>query len=256
MISREEFYNKYEYEITFEEAIRYKSIEFSTAKIRRYRDFFISSSCLSIKKNRISDINIIKMSYLEFLYSLMTSEDEQQSYAYCAMFFNIFNICCGLTPDDFSFHFDDNKKLFLTIKDEKYDKYDFDNMRNIILYQNMPDYDDTYIDPELEQAVNATEKLLSKNVVAPSLEKQITAIVSSSGYKYEEVYDISIRKFLLLIRTIDAKLHYQIYKTASLHPYVEFKEQIDHWLYERKRSILDGKIMGYNELKDKMKHVT
>ena len=255
MISRQEFYDKYDYEITFDEVIRYKNLEFFPITVRNINDFFISSSCLSINKNKIADIEIIRMSYLDFLYGLMASEDEAQGYAYCAMFFNIFKLSCGLLPNDIDFNFDKNKKVFLTIKGEKYDKSDFDYIRKIILFQNQLDYDDTYIDPELEKAINETEKILSKGIESPSLEKQITAIVASTGYKYEEIYDMPIRKFTILLRTVDSKLQYQIYKTASLHPYVEFKQEIEHWLYERKRNRLDGKIMGYNELQDKMKHV-
>lgn len=262
MINREDFYNAYEDQITFDETIEYKNISIVPVRVRKWRDFFISSSCLSINKNQIADIEIIKMSYLDFIYSLIAAEiqsieneEEILTYSYVAMFFNIFNICCGLTPENISFNFDERQKVFLTINGEKYDKNDFDNIRKIILFQNLPDYDDTYIDPELEQAIKETDKILHKGITQPTLEKQITAIVSSSGYTYENVYDMTIRKFLILLRTIDTKLHYQIYKTASLHPYVEFKEDIEHWLYEKKKNRLHGKIMGYDELTDKMKHV-
>ena len=108
-------------------------------------------------------------------------------------------------------------KPVLNIDGVEINKNDYDLLRNIILYYNIPDYDDEYIDPELKKELEEVARLKNPNAVQPSLEKQMSCIISATGsYTYESLQNITIRKLVLLLRTIDARLHYFAYRQGEL----------------------------------------
>ena len=60
----------------------------------------------------------------------------------------------------------------------------------IFCYQNMPDYDDEYIDPELKADLEEAARLRNPNNVQPSLEKQECCL---NPY---ELYNIAVQYIL------------------------------------------------------------
>ena len=48
----------------------------------------------------------------------------------------------------------------------------------------------------------------------------------------QDIYDLTIRKFEKILQRVDAKLHYQIYLSASMSGFVSFKDEnaIKHWM--------------------------
>lgn len=135
-------------------------------------------------------------------------------------------------------------------------KKDYDELRQIVCYQNIPDHDDEYIDPELKKELEEKARLENPNMVQPTLEKQMSCIASSSAYKYEELKNITIRKFVLLLRTIDAKLHYFAYRQGELSGMISFKGEIQHWIYSSDKKNKSDSVMTLDKLKDKLKDVT
>lgn len=110
-------------------------------------------------------------------------------------------------------------------------RQEYVEFKRIYCYQNILDYNDDYIDPELKAALDEANKLRAGNTSQPSLERQEACIVASTPYKFEELKNMTIRKFSLLLRVVDAKLQYQIAKTAESSGLVTFKGEIDHWIY-------------------------
>ena len=162
--------------------------------------------------------------------------------------------CNHSMKDIVEYGFDEKGKGFIRVKDVIIKKKDFDELRKIICYQNMPDYNDDYIDPALKAELEEVERLKNKGVVLPTLEKQMCCVVTGSGYTFESIKNISLRKFILLLRTIDVKLHYQIYKANENSGAVTFKGGLDHWIYETKKTRFDN-IVSLDSLKEKLKHV-
>lgn len=97
------------------------------------------------------------------------------------------------------------EKCLLFVDNVKITKKDFDELRKVVCFQNMPDYDDEYIDPELKAELEEAARLRNPNNVQPSLEKQECCIISSTGYTFETIKLITIRKLVMLLRTIDSK---------------------------------------------------
>jgi hypothetical protein len=147
-----------------------------------------------------------------------------------------------------------NKNLF--IYNTSIDNNEYVLLKNIIFYYNIPDYDDTYIDPELEKELAEVARLKNPNNVQPSLEKQMCCILSAnSAYTFETIQEISIRKFVLLLRTIDARLHYFAYRQGELSGMVKFSKEIDHWIYGSDKKNKYDELMSLDSFKDKLKDV-
>ena len=91
----------------------------------------------------------------------------------------------------------------------------------------------------------------------PSLEKQMSCIISACGsYTYESLQEISIRKLVLLLRTIDARLHYFAYRQAEASGFVSFKNELTHWIYGVDKTDKFADIMTMDALRNKLKDVT
>jgi hypothetical protein len=162
--------------------------------------------------------------------------------------------CEGKLLNSVRYWYDENNRAYINIKDNVLTKDDYKNIKTIICHQNILDYSDEYIDPDLDEDRKEAERIKSKNIQIPSLEKQMCCIIASSSYKNEELYLMSIRKFAMLLNTIDDKLHYQIYKLNENSGAVTFKTGIEHWIYKKKKTLLDD-LVSYDAFKNKMQHV-
>ena len=72
---------------------------------------------------------------------------------------------------------------------------------------------------------------------------------------YDQVLELSLRKFIKLLQRVDAKLHYQMYMTAQLSGMVEFKDKsiLRHWMSELERENKnDDVLLDYNQIRNKV----
>lgn len=163
---------------------------------------------------------------------------------------------CGKIRDDL-IKFNDlpNGKKDLIVDGVEIDKTTFDELRTLVCYYNMPDYDDEYVDPELEAELEEASKLENPNAVSPSLEKQETCLVASTAYKYSDIKELSIRKLVLLLRTVDKKLHYFAYRQAEASGMVSFKSELPHWIYGSDKRNKFERLQTLDSFKEKMAQV-
>lgn len=245
----------YEKQLTWDEPIPYKELLIYPVSMYDYIDFFMAINCLLMKKNEIPDPKIISMSYLDFLVYLIESNPEGQYYA--LMLMQLFKICLNLNEEQIGYR-KDNKaraKLVIQYKDRNLiiDKNDFETIKNIICHQNIPYYDDSYIDPELDKALREAEEFKNRTSKKKcSLEDQIICVMLSTSLNKEQIKILTIRKFTKILERADYKLHYEIYKTASMSGMVEFKGEIDHWMSDLTPDRFEGKVTDFNELQDKI----
>ena len=127
---------------TFDKPIPFKSFYIYPVMLEEYYDFMYSHDILDIDKDSIPDKKIIKMTYLEFLINIL-----QESEAVQIKLSNILNICLKIDLDTVEVKIKEDKMF---INGEEIDSKDFDILRKIILYQNIPSYDDKYIDPDIK----------------------------------------------------------------------------------------------------------
>lgn len=130
----------------------------------------------------------------------------------------------------------ETKKHSLSVDGQIITKDDYNRLRYIVLFQNFSDYrDDSEVDPDLKRDYEEKMRLERlKNDVHATLEQKIVAVSIATHFKFEELYNMSIRKFTMVLTTVEDLINYKIMKSASLSGFVQWPKDhpIEHWLYK------------------------
>jgi hypothetical protein len=223
-------------------------------------------SCISLEKDKVPDVKILSMSYLEYLMHLInkkiTEEDKIVSEYLEYSFYQFLNLAIGV--DQVRVKYDKNGKIFLSvllrdnIEKKKWidiSRKEFDDIKDIVLFQNIPDYDNKYVNPDVQEEIDAVRAIENKNIEMPSLEMRKITLSLNSNYTLDSINGLTLRKFNLMLDQSDSILNYKIYKQAELGGMVTFKEKIGHYLYKNKKNKLGGALLDYGSFKDKMSKV-
>lgn len=218
-------------ELYYDEPISYKDLIIFPVKMKDYLEFHYAVNCLLVEKNNIPDIKIISMSYLRALYYLAVNQNQPYLYMVRMLF------CLVLRKPldtEIKFYVDNNDKAFFEVEGVKYSADDFDEIAKIIMEQNSIKPIDYTVQKEIRDELEKAKKYrerINKNKMC-SLEDQMICVLISTSLKLEDIYELTIRKFEKILSRVDAKLHYQIYKQASMSGFVEFKDEnaIAHWM--------------------------
>jgi len=224
---------KYDLYLIYDKPIPIKDLLLYPIKLEEYIEFWFLVGCLLFDKNSIPDAKIISMTYLEYLIHLYSNGDKNPLYMLDALLRMVLH-----KPDaSISWGLDDKTNRGVFVIDEiSYNSDDFEEIKNAICLQNSVELPDESIQKEIRDRMEEGRKLknrLSKNKPA-SFEDQMVCLATSTGLKMEDIYNLTIRKFTKMLRRIDAKLHYEIFLSASMSGMVEFKDKsiIKHWLTE------------------------
>lgn len=237
----EDIKKRYTEEISLDKPIKINingsSLYLNSVLMKDYYRFVVYSDVLNINKNSINDPKIISMSYMDFLINLILYADEkQQNYIYVSLY-NIFSIVTKNDDIKFSVDLDDNKKPCFKIDDIIIKKNDFDFIRKVIMVQNIPSYKEEYIDPVLKEDLEKTRMLNSGGRQQVDIEHKITFLSMVSGVTLADIYNMPIRKFMIMLEMESKYTSYKIYKQAQLSGMVEFKGEIPHYMDEMEQSI-------------------
>jgi hypothetical protein len=266
--------NNYDYYYYYDEPVPYiynenipdNNILIHPVRVKESLLFYMCIPVLLIQKNRIPDIKVIKMSYLDYIFSLVVEEvkhlDEVENSQTIRQFNTLMQLCLKINANQIDFVTDENNKAILrlinyehkdgTVKDVFITASMFDDIKKIICEYNMVELPDDTIDPKLEEALEEARKFKTKNDgIMGSLEDQYVCIAISSSYKLEDIYGLTIRKFRKILERIDHKLHYEIYKSAECAG-TEFKVPIKHWQSEIIRDKYAGLLVDYDSTVDKL----
>lgn len=128
------------------------------------------------------------------------------------------------------------KKHVLCVDGQIISKEDYDRLRYLVLFQNFPDYrDDSWVDPLLKKDYEEKMRLeRQNNDVHATLEKKIVCLAITTSFKFEEIYNMTIRKFTMALTTVDDLINYKIMKTAAMSGFVQWPKDkpIEHWIYK------------------------
>ena len=122
---------------------------------------------------------------------------------------------------------DDNTALTISADD-------FDEIRRIILYQNILDYTDRYIDPDVRKTVDDYYRLKNKDSKNVPLEHKMICVQSKTGMSIESIGKLTIRNFLQLFSIIVEESEYTALKLAECNG-IKFKTPIEHWAYKARK---------------------
>jgi hypothetical protein len=264
---------------TLDEPVPYKSILIHPVKVRDHDIFYRCISCLTLEKKSIPDIRIIKMSYLEYLYHLHI---ENKEIDYLLLLDYLLKLCIKDDTMGINYYFDNtNKPVFEigkkvldankeTISDEHgiklsdkeiFNANDFEEIRMIICNQNLVELVDETIQKDVRdrmEEARMTRARSSGNKPA-SFEDTMLCLVASTNISLEQVYDLTLRKFIKLLQRVDALIHYKIYMGAAMSGMVEFKDKsiTRHWMSDlEKENKNDDVLLGFDQIADKVSNKT
>lgn len=134
------------------------------------------------------------------------------------------------------------KKNYLLVDGQKITNKDFLRLRQIVLFQNFPDYvNDSWVDPDLKRDHEEKIKLEQKKTynLHATTEKKIVCLSIATNYKCEEIYDMSFRRFTLALMSVDDLINYKILRTAVSSGFTSLPEgeTIEHWIYKPVKDI-------------------
>lgn len=267
---------------TFDKPIPFKTgLTLYPVMLQDYNQFVNASTCLTLNKNETMEG--LMQSNLEFLISKMEEENIGVIYSkYASRLFEIIfhvqngmrcNKCGKIIPfEEFipMLHRDkDNikcpecgsydleeviryqvnpktKKREMVIMGVKINSGEFDRLRQIVMYQNFPDYrDDSWVHPEVREDQRLKNEILSKSrggPVSASLERKIVCVSAKSNYKIEELYNLTMRKFIMLLGVIDDAITYETSRIGLMSGMVSSKEPLEHWIYKHEKGMYDDAV--------------
>jgi hypothetical protein len=140
----------------------------------------------------------------------------------------------------------ENRDVFISGKD-------FEDLKDIILFQNISDYDNTYINPDVKKVLDeALEFKLKSQEKLCGFEDQTISIHVATGASFDDMSNWTIRTFGKVLERYDMKLNYQIFKTGEMSGMVEFKEPIKSWLIQINHNKYDGLLVDVDDYKNKI----
>ena len=240
--------------------IPFKSLLLKPIKVDMALFFELFSQCLLLPHLTSGDVKAISMSYLKYLCYLGTEKGKTE-HLVCLiellkMVLDIDDKYIDSNGIEKSAIDIDIEKGLLIIKGEIFNGNDFDKMRKIILEQNGVEVPDETINANLLRVYNENKEFEARHssLKMCSFEDQINIVVAMTGYKRNEVLDMTLRSFTRLFARIDKIMSYEI--MSLLSPYIDEKkngkighyaESIDKTLKER----IEGEMIADSAYKKK-----
>lgn len=239
----------------FDEAVPYQLNHNHTILIKPvpllFSEIFLSScDILNIDKNTSSNPEIIQMSYLQFLCCVMLNNETKEGVNNKQKVFNILNICTGLnTP---SIHWNEHNKPVIYDEEttSEISSKQFDEIKTIILHQNIIHFDDNYINPELKQAMADVDALKNSHLQIPNLERKMAIITAHSGLSKKEQQQMTYRSHCLLFEEVCGEVEFTTTRPALM--FGGNSQQIEHWIYKKNKDKFEGYIKNVDSYTSSM----
>lgn len=224
-----------------------KTIPIYPVSVSDYEIFMSSVDILQFDKNLSSSVEIIQMSYLEFLMSVILQIDKNEAMADKVR--NIMSLC--LKWDNWSVSFDSTNKPFIINTDNSdiISTKDFDDIKRIILYQNLLGYTDEYIDPDLKKSIEETDKLRLRDIELPSIERKMSIITAHCGLSKKDQMAMTMRAHESLFEECVAEINYTTTRPIALYA---GKENEIEWIYKKKKDKYSDYIMTIEDYNKSM----
>lgn len=241
--------------------------------IKDYNEFLSCSACLTLNKN--DDIAGIRMTNIDYLISKMRDEKEGAIWSLrftrivelclhiksglkcpkCGKIMSfeefylkyedesikdkdsILNCECGERyQETIRFKKGESGKTVFVFDGAEVDNQLFNRIRKYIMYQNLPDYkDDSWVDKAVRDDQAARNELKSRGSGTATLERKIIGVCVNTHWKIDEVMNMTIRKFLMVLGMIDDVMNYKITRTGLMSGFASLPkgETVEHWLYKK-----------------------
>lgn len=248
-------WSKYDVYNTFDEPVPYKGLLIYPAIMKDFIMFHFYAQCLLLDKNSVPDIDVISKTYFQYM-----CEYKKEGEIPPLLLFN--SLLKTVLKKDDSFLItlgtDTRGNYTFMIDSNSFTADDFDTIKEIIVDQNELEIPDDNIQKELRDKMREAEDLkrkINNNKIA-TLEEQIICVLVSTSMRLGDIYALTIRKFSKILKRVDHKMHYEIYLSASMSGFVEFKDKnaIKHWMIglEEESSIENKGLLSLESMKNKL----
>ena len=231
----------------------------------KVKDWSIFNNCIDIIMHELQDYNsveIIQMSYLEFVLDVLLEQvcDEEISEnafklsTVLSMSLGVYEARKGMFRNKpcLTLHDESGKTLALITPKE------FNELKKIILFQNIINYDDRYLSPEIKKEIAEYEKIKYSNdsIVNPTLEKQKVFVISKTGISMKDINDMTYRTFTQVYNyNVNVDLYFA-QKILQASEKYDMKEDAIHPLFKKEEDRLKSAFVSKDNFENKMKNVT
>jgi len=151
------------------------------------------------------------------------------------------------------------KKSAFSVDGHIINKNDFGKLRQIILFQNYPDYaDESHVDPAVKKDHDEKMRLEQQmNDVHATIEKKVVGLTITTPYKFDEIYNMSIRRFTMTLSTVEDLINYKIMKQAVMSGFVSLPKgkKLDHWMYKPLRDVYGDSYKSADEVQQQVSNL-
>ena len=231
----------------------------------KVKDWSLFNNCIDILMHELQDYNsveIIQMSYLEFVTDILldkVSDEEISENAFklstiLSMALGIYEARKGMFRNKPCLTLHDENGCVVSLITPK----EFNELKKIILFQNIINYDDRYLSPDIKKEIEEYEKIKysNENIVNPTLEKQKVFVISKTGISMKDINDMTYRTFTQVYNyNVNVDLYFA-QKILQASQKYDMKEDAIHPLFKKEEDRLKSAFVSKSEFEGKMKSVT
>jgi hypothetical protein len=205
--------------------------------VKDYSLYEFYKTIMEFDKNSINDIEIIQMSYLDFLVNIVFQQDKDSGGKLCGYLSLI------LKEDKVSIVENKGKYCIVILDENDSIKYiikskELEEIYKISSYQNDINYDDTKYSKDIQDAINDYYSLKYKNSHTPNLEEMKAFVIGKTGILMREINEMTYRNFFMVY---ESTLGSEIYISQKIIQASE-KYKVDdfqHPLFTEKKNKVD-----------------
>lgn len=215
-----------------------KEIQITPITVEESEIFLSYVDLFNIDKNNLNDPKFISMPYLSFIYyALLGSSNEELSTRAKIQFAGLMKMCLGWETD-INLLESERNKIRLIHNDIVVTGKQFEDIRRIILYQNLLGFDDTYIDPDIKQVIDEVDNLRLQDIDMPNLERKMAIISAHTGLSKQSQMKMTYRSHSALFREVAGEVEYSTFRTAGLigNMFSKKPQEIEDWIYRKKHN--------------------
>ena len=215
------------YKVENEHTIYIKPISVKDSQI-----FLSSIDLLTIDKNSLPNPEVIQMSYLQFISDILLQGEAKSRNTQKLL--NLLVLCLGMKYPVICR--DKKGKPYLVEGNNEYQitHKQFDDIKRIILYQNIPNFDDGYINPEAKAAMNQIDILKNQDYEEMTIERRMAIITSHTGVLKKDQLDMTYRSHCLLYEEVCGEVEFTTTRSIAL---LNGKgKEMPHWIHKKKKN--------------------
>lgn len=216
--------------------VQYKDLEIKPILVKDSLTFLRSYDILNIEKNRIPDAKIIQMSYLQYIVDQLMFDDTMTEFGFSVgdiwkeKFITILSLCIDVKSENISLINDGRLKI--TLGDKIIDADDFENIRRIILYQNINGFDDTPISEDFRKNLEKYYAIKNYGMKMPTMDDKMDVVMSCISMNDKDIKNMTYRRFERVFERIVSKNDYMV---GALFQSQGAKGSLEHWVFKKEK---------------------